>query len=126
MPDDPLDVLERRLDTALKELNLWFPLATKLKEENDALRTQLAALEEVEKAARLMREARMSRWSESERLDWLEKHNQNRKWDDFDELLRPRDEDGWPLAKYVGENGWTIRAAIDAAMLREKGGEGGG
>lgn len=52
------------------------------------------------------------------RLDWLEATYAHAKWDDFLPGIRPRHEhEYYAIAKYVGEDGWTVRKAIDAAEL---------
>ena len=50
--------------------------------------------------------------TDTERLDWLEARFLHSKWDDAMPYLRPHDDD-W-FVKYSGQDGWTIRRAIDA------------
>lgn len=53
---------------------------------------------------------------DTNRMDWLELMAAHAKWEDFCPGLRPVDESGEYQAKYVGEHGYTIRAAIDAQI----------
>ena len=68
-------------------------------------------------ADRLLEENKVLR-KDKARLDWLARYVHNWKWDDWMEILRPRDEDGEALEKYIGEC-ITVREAIDAAMRDE-------
>jgi hypothetical protein len=56
---------------------------------------------------------------DTKRLDYMEAVNAGAKWDDALPYLRPVDEAGHYLAKYVGEDSWTVRAAIDARLTQE-------
>ena len=59
-----------------------------------------------------------------ERMDWLENHLLHSKWEDVLPALRPRDNEGFPIAKYIGEKYigedgvFTLRYAIDQQLKK--------
>jgi hypothetical protein len=53
---------------------------------------------------------------DTERLDWLDERGLSMKFADVEPLIPgPVDADGYREVKYVGDDGWSIRIAIDAA-----------
>ena len=58
--------------------------------------------------------------SDKARMDYLEDVLRHEKWADVLPNVRPTDAYNIPLAKYIGEDGWTLRAAIDRILRDER------
>lgn len=120
--------LARQLERELADSRQWNDDYTRvIGETQEKLRQAENALTGATMACTGYQHAAEEGRADRARLDWLEGIAVDSKWADFCPAIRPRDpQEHYAISKYVGEDGWTLRKAIDAASERQSlpGGEG--